>query len=213
MLKSMNSWKHVCCCPGSRVHTLHSTQSSPISTFKWHRSNKVRPIHDLSWPPEFSTNKGIDATQCSVSYTSVENIVKFGLMYDEPWTTTIDLKNAYISCKVKEKDKHLLGFSWQRPHHNLEFFSYASFQFGLTSACYLFDQIADSLQLVMKRRGHHPPLHIISMILLVFLALSTQPVLHLTLWNQPLLKQVLKYRAKIYQGCQSFQVFGNNNWF
>ncbi len=32
-------------------------------------------------------------------------------------------------------------------------FSHASLPFGLTSACYLFDQIADSLQLVMKHRG------------------------------------------------------------
>ncbi len=74
-----------------------------------------------------------------------------------------------------------------------EFFNHASLPFGLTSACYLFDQIADSLQLVMKHRGHHPPLHIISMILLVFLAISMQPVLHLTLWNQLPLRQVLKY--------------------
>ncbi len=50
----------------------------------------------------------IDTTQYSVSYTYVDNIVKFGLMYDEPWATKIDLKNAYMSCKVREEDRHLL---------------------------------------------------------------------------------------------------------
>ncbi len=117
-------------------------KSSHIGAFKQHRSNKVRPIHDLSWLPEFSTNTGIGTTQYSVSYTYVDNIVKFGLMYDQPWDTKIDKKNAYMSCNVREEDRHLLGFSWQRPHHNLEFFS--CLPFGLTSACYLFDQIADS---------------------------------------------------------------------
>ncbi len=43
--------------------TLHlDFKSSPIGAFKRHRSNKVQPIHDLSWPPELSTNNGIDAT-------------------------------------------------------------------------------------------------------------------------------------------------------
>jgi len=71
-------------------YTLHPDfKSSPIGAFKRHRSNKVRPIHDLSWPPEFSTNSGIDTTQYSVSYTTVDNIVRFGLMYDEPWASKI----------------------------------------------------------------------------------------------------------------------------
>ncbi len=61
-----------------------------------------------------------------------------------------------MSCKVREEDQHLLGFSWQGPHHNLECFSHASLSFSLMSACYLFDQITDSLQLVMKHRGALP---------------------------------------------------------
>ncbi len=62
--------------------TLHPDfKSSSIGAFKQHRSNKVWAIHDLSWPLEFCTKIGIDATQYSVSYTSVDNIVKFGLMY------------------------------------------------------------------------------------------------------------------------------------
>ncbi len=60
--------------------TLHPDfKSSPIGAFKRHRSNKVRPIHDLRWPPEFFTNNGIDATQYSVCYTSVDNIVWFNV--------------------------------------------------------------------------------------------------------------------------------------
>jgi len=138
-------------------YTLHPDfKSSPIGAFKRHRSNKVRPIHDLSWPPEFSTNSGIDTTQYSVSYTTVDNIVRFGLMYDEPWASKIDLKNAYMSCKVRPEDRHLLGFSWQRPYHNSEFFSHASLPFGLSSACCLFDQIAESLESVMIHRGAPP---------------------------------------------------------
>ncbi len=75
--------------------TLHPDfKSSPIGAVKRHHSNKVRPIHDLSWPTEFSTNIGIDTTQYSESYTSVDNMVKFRLMYDEPWATQIDLKNV-----------------------------------------------------------------------------------------------------------------------
>ncbi len=102
-------------------------------------------------------------------------------MYDEPWATKIDLKNAYMSCRVRKEDRHLLGFSWQRPHHNVECFSHASLPFGLTSACCLFDQIAESLQSVMKHRGRHSPLLTIWMISLVFLDLNPQPVLYMTL--------------------------------
>ncbi len=77
-------------------------------------------------------------------------------MYDEPWATQIDLKNVYMSCKVREEDWHLLGFSRQRYYQNLELFSHASLPFGLMSACYLFDHISDSLQLVMTHRGAPP---------------------------------------------------------
>ncbi len=154
----MNSWKQACRWAGSRVPTLHSIQTLsllPLVPSRGIVATMSEP-YMICWPPEFSTNNGIDATQYSVSYTSVDNIVKFGLMYDELWATKIDLKNAYMSCKVRKEYWHLLGFSWKRPHHNLEFFSHASFPFGLTSACYLFDQIADSLQLVMKHKGAPP---------------------------------------------------------
>ncbi len=80
----METGLSLCRIQGTHI-TLHPDfMSSPIGAFKWHCSNKVRPIHDLSWPPEFSTINGIDTTQYSVSYTSVDNIVKFGLIYDEP---------------------------------------------------------------------------------------------------------------------------------
>ncbi len=78
-LKSMMLWKYVChCCRN-------------IGIFEWHRSIKVWPIHDLSWPPECSANNNIDATQYSVFYISVHYIDKFGFKYDELWVTHIDL--------------------------------------------------------------------------------------------------------------------------
>ncbi len=96
--------------------------------------------------------------------------------------------NAYMSCKVRKEDRYLLGFSWQRPHHNIEFFSNASLPFDLTSACYLFDQIADSLQLIMKHRGAPPTTtHYLD----DFISISGSQ--HLTLLGQLFLRQVLKY--------------------
>lgn len=131
-------------------------KAAPLGAFKRHRSNKVRPIHDLSWPPGFSTNDGIDSSEYSMSYMTIDDVIRFAQQYEDPWATKIDIKGAYLFVKVRPEDRHLLGFSWQRPHHNMEYFSHASLPFGLSSACYLFNEIADSLQYVMIHRGAPP---------------------------------------------------------
>ena len=129
---------------------------SPLGAFKRHRSNKVRPIHDLSWPPGLSTNDGIDSSEYSMSYMTIDDVIRFAQMYDDPWATKIDIRGAYLFVKVRPEDRHLLGFKWQRPNHDTEYFNHASLPFGLSSACYLFNEIADSLQEVMIHRGAPP---------------------------------------------------------
>ena len=48
---------------------------SPLGAFEKPRSDKVRTIHDLSWPPGRSVNDGINTEDYSLKYTSIDSIV------------------------------------------------------------------------------------------------------------------------------------------
>ena len=64
----------------------------------------------------------------------------------------VDLKNAFRLCPVRHKDWHLLGIHWRN-----QFFVDKCLHFGLRSAPYLFNMVADALEWILKNyfETHH----------------------------------------------------------
>ena len=123
---------------------------SPLGAFR--KNEKVRVIHDLSFPPGDAVNEGIDDTETSVKYSSVADAVKWCQMYPDPWLAKCDLKSAYTSCMVKPADRHLLGFSWTYLDKKCTF-TQNSLPFGLSSSCARFETIATVMEEIMICRG------------------------------------------------------------
>ena len=98
-----------------RVSTeeLECHSISPIGAFEKGAERKLRVIHDLSYPPELSVNSYLNKQDYSVKYYTVRDAVDICQSMDTPWLAKTDLKNAYFSCPVAEKDKKLLGFSFK----------------------------------------------------------------------------------------------------
>lgn len=126
---------------------------SPLGAFMKPRSEKVRTIHDLSWPPGDSVNDCIDKDEFSMSYVTVHDALKLVAKYDTPWLAKTDLKSAYLSVAVHPEDRPLLGFSWEDSSGTLLYFQMAALPFGLKSAPKIFNDFATALHHMYIARG------------------------------------------------------------
>lgn len=126
---------------------------SPLGAFQKRRSNKVRVIHDLSYPPGHSVNSFIDTEKHKVSYSTIDDVIKMGQQYINPYAYKIDIRSAYMACKVRPEDRHLLGYAWPDKSGTTRYYQYCCLPFGLSSAPGLFNEIADGLHYIMKKRG------------------------------------------------------------
>jgi len=127
--------------------------SSPLGAFIKRNSDKIRLIHDLSFPALGSVNGDIDPEQFSLHYSSVDDAAALCLQHAAPWLAKLDLKDAYKHVLVHPDDWHLLGFHWgHRDGAPLLYFSKV-LNFGLRSAPALFDIFAGYLQRFMAREG------------------------------------------------------------
>jgi hypothetical protein len=127
---------------------------SPMGAFKKKRSDKVRTIHDLSWPPGVSVNAFIHSSDASVDYigvdVAVEEIKKRGV---NTLLTKVDLKDAYKAVVVRPADWHYLGSSWVNKDGVEEYYVDHVLAFGLRSSAKIFNMFASGLEFCMKNRG------------------------------------------------------------
>ena len=128
-------------------------RSSPLGAFIRNNTQKIRVIHDLSWPPGGSVNDYINSKDYTLSYVTVDLAANNCLIYPEPWLIKMDLQAAFLSCPVKESDRHLLGFQWTNGDGVTEYFHYNVLCFGLKSSPKNFDLLATALQYIMVSRG------------------------------------------------------------
>jgi len=89
------------------------------------RNGKLRLIHDLSSPEGTSVNDGISRTDFSLEYTTIDRL-----------------------CPVREADWHLLGIHWEG-----QFYHDRVLPFGLRSAPYIFNCLAESVEWILRDSG------------------------------------------------------------
>ena len=136
--------------PPGQAQKLDGLQCSPFGVIpKKHKPGKWRLIVDLSSPEHFSVNDGITKELCSLTYTSVDDVVACVLKAGKgALLAKMDIKQAYRNIPVHPDDRPLLGMKWQG-----RVFVDKTLPFGLRSAPLIFSAVADALQWIMQRRG------------------------------------------------------------
>ena len=117
------------------IHAIPNVQISRIGVIPKKSSSKWRLITDLSFPPRYSVNDGIDPTLTTLSYISVDTVAQLGA---GSLMAKADIQEAYRLVPIHTDDKHLLGLSWQD-----QLFIDIALPFGLRSAPLIFTALAD----------------------------------------------------------------------
>ncbi|XP_070556467.1 uncharacterized protein [Ptychodera flava] len=104
---------------------------------------------DLSRPNTDSVNTHICKEDYTLSYGRVDNAVAIIQKYGKgTLMTKVDIRYAFRLCPVRKEDWHLLGFKWLD-----HYFFDRVLPFGLRSAPFLFDHIADAIHWIISRRA------------------------------------------------------------
>ena len=111
-----------------------------------------RIIYHLSAPAGLSVNDGIDPERYTLKYCTVDSAI-YILNQLGPGTlmAKIDLKHAFRNCPVHPSDWELLGIHWK----NRYYFD-KCLPFGLRSAPYLFNKVADAMEWILRYRYNIP---------------------------------------------------------
>lgn len=126
---------------------------SPLGAFLKRDRQKVRVIHDLSYPHADSVNALIDPEEFSVQYSSVDDAVKAIQDSGDPYLCKIDLKDAYKAVGIHPSDWHLLGFRWDLMGLGDQVYFSKVLTFGLRSAPAIFGRFGGALELFMADQG------------------------------------------------------------
>ena len=109
-----------------------------------------RLIYHLSAPPGTSINEFIDPTEYSLQYHTIDDAINICChLGRNALLAKVDLKNAFRLCPVHPEDLHLLGIRW-RGHYFVD----KCLPFGLHSAPFLFNMVADAIQWILENHCH-----------------------------------------------------------
>ncbi len=103
-------------------------------------------IYHLSAPHAHSINDFIDPSQHSLTYCTIDNAIAISNQLGPGCLLgKIDLKNAFRLCPVRKEDWPLLGLYWKGSYYVDK-----CLPFGLRSAPYLFNLLADAIEWILK---------------------------------------------------------------
>ena len=122
---------------------------------KGRNTGKWRLITDLSYPPGYSVNDGIDPDTCSLSYTSVDRVAEVVASYPPgALLAKIDIEAAYRLIPVHPHDRPLQAVEWRGC-----LYVDPMLPFGLRSAPKIFNAVADVLEWYLKQQGIRQVFH------------------------------------------------------
>ena len=109
---------------------------------------KWRLIVDLSSPHGSSVNDGIDPDEFSMHYIHLEQIINMIAKHGRgALMAKFDVEAAYRNIAVHPDDRYLLGMKWRG-----QFFVDLALPFGLRSASYIFNSVADLVEWILKNK-------------------------------------------------------------
>ena len=128
---------------------------NPLGAVPKKRSGNWRLIMHLSYPPGRSVNDGIDIRHFHLRYSTVSDAIDSVMRLGRgALMAKIDIKSAFRLCPVHPADHHLLGMKWKG-----QFYFDRVLPFGLRSAPYIFNCLADAIEWVAAQQGVAPIHH------------------------------------------------------
>ena len=123
--------------------TLHVSSFGVIP--KTGQPGKWRLILDLSSPHGLSVNDGIDPNQFSLHYIKFDDVVTMVTKLGRgALMAKFDVQSAYRNVAVLPRQWHLLGMKWRG-----KFYIDLALPFGLRSAPFIFNSIADLVEWIL----------------------------------------------------------------
>ena len=105
-----------------------------------------RLINHLSAPKDNSINDFIDPEEFSLQYATIDDAIRLcHTLGRGALMAKVDLKHAFRLCPVRRDDWHLLGIHWDG-----KYYVDKCLPFGLRSAPYLFNMVADALEWILR---------------------------------------------------------------
>lgn len=105
-----------------------------------------RLINHLSAPLGNSINDYIDPLDYSLQYSTIDDAISIcHTLGRGALMAKVDLKHAFRLCPVRRQDWHLLGIHWRG-----QYYVDKCLPFGLRSAPYLFNMVAEALQWILR---------------------------------------------------------------
>ena len=128
---------------------------SPLGAVPKRRSGKWRLIMHLSFPPGSSVNDGISIADFPLRYSTVYDAMNAVMhLGRHALMAKLDVRSAFRLCPVLPSEHHLLGMQWQG-----NFFFDRVLPFGLRSAPFIFNCLAEAVEWLARDRGiahiHH----------------------------------------------------------
>jgi hypothetical protein len=115
---------------------------------------KWRLIVDLSSPRGASVNDGIDGEEFSLQYIGVDDVIKMvSSCGDGALMAKFDVLAAYRNVAVHPADRALLGMRWRD-----KFFVDLTLPFGLRSAPFIFNSVAEMVEWILINKYQVFPL-------------------------------------------------------
>ena len=130
------------------ISNLHVSSFGVIP--KKNQPGKWRLIVDLSSPVGGSVNDGIDPDEFSLQYVRLDEIITMISLYGKgAKMAKFDVEAAYRNIPVHPSDRFLLGMKWDN-----HYFVDLALPFGLRSAPYIFNTVADMVEwMLMNNHG------------------------------------------------------------
>lgn len=139
------------------VPPLNNFVGSPMGAFLRKHSNKVRVIHDLSWPPSGAVNDFIADEECKMQYITLDTVLDHIRAADCPmYQCKLDLCDAFKHCIVRPSDWDLLGSTWTSQingEYVTDYYVEMVLPFGCRSSPKIFDKYASGLKFIMQHKG------------------------------------------------------------
>ena len=125
---------------------LPNLQCHPVGVIPKKHSNEWRTIYHLSYPEGDSVNDHIPKDPYTLQYVRVDDAIRIlKSLGPGSFMAKTDLKSAFRLIPIHPDDWDLLGIHW-----NNQYYVDLYLPFGLRSAPFLFNQLSDALEWVLK---------------------------------------------------------------
>lgn len=143
---------------------LPNLQCHPVGVVPKKHSSEWRTIYHLSYPEGDSLNDYIPKDPYSLQYVKVDDAIRvLQSLGPGSYLAKTDLKSAFRLIPIHPDDWNLLGIYWKA-----QFYVDLYLPFGLRSAPYLFNQLSEALEWILKHNyGLQHVLHILDDFLVI----------------------------------------------